>query len=206
MRVALLTGRHTGRVRAALEQDLVSGDIQVAIGTHALFQEGVAFQRLGRGRRGRAASLRRAPAAAAAGEGPRRRPLSAPDRDDGHADPPHARDDGLRGPRRVGDRRIAAGPHADQDRGAAGQPARRSRRAHRHRLPLGPPGVLGLPADRGVRRAALPGSRGDGRGAGGGVARRAHRPRARPHAGPQEGRRHGRLQGRASSTCSSPRR
>ena len=46
VRVALLTGRHTGRVRAALEQDLASGDIQVAIGTHALFQEGVAFKRL----------------------------------------------------------------------------------------------------------------------------------------------------------------
>ena len=46
VRVALLTGRHTGRVRAALEQDLVSGDIEVAIGTHALFQEGVAFKRL----------------------------------------------------------------------------------------------------------------------------------------------------------------
>jgi len=46
VRVALLTGRHTGRARAALEQDLASGDIQVAIGTHALFQEGVAFRRL----------------------------------------------------------------------------------------------------------------------------------------------------------------
>ncbi len=46
VRVALLTGRHTGRARAALEQDLLSGDIQVAIGTHALFQEGVAFKRL----------------------------------------------------------------------------------------------------------------------------------------------------------------
>jgi len=46
VRVALLTGRHTGRVRAALEQDLLSGGIQVAIGTHALFQEGVAFKQL----------------------------------------------------------------------------------------------------------------------------------------------------------------
>ncbi len=46
VRVALLTGRHTGRVRAALEQDLLAGEIQVAIGTHALFQEGVAFKRL----------------------------------------------------------------------------------------------------------------------------------------------------------------
>ena len=46
VRVALLTGRHTGRQRAVLEQDLASGDIQVAVGTHALFQAGVAFRRL----------------------------------------------------------------------------------------------------------------------------------------------------------------
>lgn len=46
VRVGLLTGRQTGRVRAALEQDLGSGAIQVAVGTHALFQDGVAFQRL----------------------------------------------------------------------------------------------------------------------------------------------------------------
>jgi ATP-dependent DNA helicase RecG len=46
IRVALLTGRHTGKVRGALEADLASGSIQVAVGTHALFQENVAFQRL----------------------------------------------------------------------------------------------------------------------------------------------------------------
>ncbi len=46
VRVALLTGRHTGKVRAALETDLAAGDIQVAVGTHALFQEGVTFRRL----------------------------------------------------------------------------------------------------------------------------------------------------------------
>ena len=46
IRVALLTGRQTGKVRAALESDLASGAIHVAVGTHALFQEGVAFQRL----------------------------------------------------------------------------------------------------------------------------------------------------------------
>ncbi len=33
-------------MRAALESDLASGAIQVAVGTHALFQEDVAFQRL----------------------------------------------------------------------------------------------------------------------------------------------------------------
>ena len=47
IRVGLLTGRHTGRVRRTLEQDLASGAIQVAVGTHALFQEGVDFARLG---------------------------------------------------------------------------------------------------------------------------------------------------------------
>jgi ATP-dependent DNA helicase RecG len=46
LRVALLTGRQTGKVRAALESDLASGAIQVAVGTHALFQEDIAFQRL----------------------------------------------------------------------------------------------------------------------------------------------------------------
>ena len=47
IRVGLLTGRHTGRARRALGQDLASGAIQVAVGTHALFQEGVDFARLG---------------------------------------------------------------------------------------------------------------------------------------------------------------
>jgi ATP-dependent DNA helicase RecG len=46
VRVGLLTGRQTGRARRALEQDLANGAIQVAVGTHALFQQGVAFQRL----------------------------------------------------------------------------------------------------------------------------------------------------------------
>jgi ATP-dependent DNA helicase RecG len=46
VRVALLTGRQPSRARAALEADLASGAIQVAVGTHALFQEGVAFERL----------------------------------------------------------------------------------------------------------------------------------------------------------------
>ncbi len=47
VRVGLLTGRHTGKARAALMQDLASGAIRVAVGTHALFQEGVQFHRLG---------------------------------------------------------------------------------------------------------------------------------------------------------------
>jgi ATP-dependent DNA helicase RecG len=46
VRVALLTGRHTGRTRAALESDLADGSIRVAVGTHALFQQDVGFRRL----------------------------------------------------------------------------------------------------------------------------------------------------------------
>jgi ATP-dependent DNA helicase RecG len=46
VRVALFSGRQTGKTRAALEADLAAGDIAVAIGTHALFQEGVEFRKL----------------------------------------------------------------------------------------------------------------------------------------------------------------
>jgi len=46
VRVGLLTGRLTGKARAALAQDLASGAVQVAVGTHALFQEGVEFAHL----------------------------------------------------------------------------------------------------------------------------------------------------------------
>jgi ATP-dependent DNA helicase RecG len=46
VRVGLLTGRLAGRPRAALSRDLASGAVQVAVGTHALFQEGVEFDRL----------------------------------------------------------------------------------------------------------------------------------------------------------------
>jgi ATP-dependent DNA helicase RecG len=45
--VALITGRRTGAVRARTLADLATGDAQIAIGTHALFQEGVEFHRLG---------------------------------------------------------------------------------------------------------------------------------------------------------------
>jgi ATP-dependent DNA helicase RecG len=46
VRVGLFKGRLTGKARAALAQDLASGAVQVAVGTHALFQEGVDFARL----------------------------------------------------------------------------------------------------------------------------------------------------------------
>jgi len=45
--VALLTGRERGADRRAILAGLAEGTIQIAIGTHALFQEAVAFRDLG---------------------------------------------------------------------------------------------------------------------------------------------------------------
>jgi ATP-dependent DNA helicase RecG len=44
---AVLTGREKGKVREEILQRLVDGEIDILIGTHALFQEGVEFQNLG---------------------------------------------------------------------------------------------------------------------------------------------------------------
>ncbi|WP_029356053.1 ATP-dependent DNA helicase RecG [Bosea sp. 117] len=43
LRVALLTGREKGRVREELLAGLRNGEVDLVVGTHALFQEGVAF-------------------------------------------------------------------------------------------------------------------------------------------------------------------
>ena len=45
--LTLLTGKRTAAARTRALADLASGAAQIAIGTHALFQEGVEFQRLG---------------------------------------------------------------------------------------------------------------------------------------------------------------
>jgi len=44
--VAVLTGREKGKTRAAILDGLKSGDIKIAVGTHALFQDDVAFASL----------------------------------------------------------------------------------------------------------------------------------------------------------------
>ncbi|MBT4938250.1 MAG: ATP-dependent DNA helicase RecG [Rhodospirillaceae bacterium] len=46
VKVALLTGRDKGKTRAPILEGYASGDIQIAIGTHAIFQEGVEFNDL----------------------------------------------------------------------------------------------------------------------------------------------------------------
>lgn len=47
IKVGWLSGKVKGKARRQVLEDLAAGDVQVAIGTHALFQEEVAFARLG---------------------------------------------------------------------------------------------------------------------------------------------------------------
>lgn len=47
IRVALLIGSVKGKARTALYEAIANGDVDVVIGTHALFQEKVVFQKLG---------------------------------------------------------------------------------------------------------------------------------------------------------------
>ncbi len=49
LRVALLTGTVTGKLRGRTERAIARGDIDLVVGTHALIQEGIAFRRLGLG-------------------------------------------------------------------------------------------------------------------------------------------------------------
>ena len=46
LKIALLTGRDKGAGRRAVLEGLASGEVAIAVGTHALFQEGVAFKDL----------------------------------------------------------------------------------------------------------------------------------------------------------------
>ena len=78
---------------------------------------------------------------------------SAPADDERDADPAHARDDVLRGSRCLGHRRDAARAHAGRDPAREQQAPRRSDRARAPRVRRGPAGLLGVPADRGVREA-----------------------------------------------------
>jgi ATP-dependent DNA helicase RecG len=47
VRVAILTGREKGRARAGTLKALAAGEIDILVGTHAIFQEAVAYRRLG---------------------------------------------------------------------------------------------------------------------------------------------------------------
>ena len=112
LRVELLTNRVTGGDRRDVLAGLADGTVDIAIGTHALIQEGVRFHSLGvvvvdeQHRFGveQRAALRQG----------RRRRRARRAGDDGDADPAHSGDDRVRRPRRQRARRAAARPHADR--------------------------------------------------------------------------------------------
>ena len=111
LRIALLTGREKGASAKEILAALAEGQIDILIGTHALFQEPVAVPRSRACGDRRAASLRRASAARAASKGHRARRRASGD--DGDADPAHAAAHELRRHGRVAPRREAAGAEAD---------------------------------------------------------------------------------------------
>src|SRR4029450_8221372 len=47
VRIAILTGREKGRAREAVLMGLANGSIDILVGTHAIFQQHVAYQKLG---------------------------------------------------------------------------------------------------------------------------------------------------------------
>ena len=154
VQAALLTGSTPGGRRTDLLGKLATGELKLLVGTHALIEEAVEFDRLAVavvdeqhrfGVNQRRALDRKAPA----GPRPAR---AAHDRD---ADPAHAPAHQLRRSRRHGAARAPGGPAPDRDvRGRHRRRARPRLRAHPGRARRRPPGVRRLPAGRGVRGAA----------------------------------------------------
>ncbi|MBK9971052.1 MAG: DEAD/DEAH box helicase [Acidimicrobiaceae bacterium] len=192
LRVELLTNRITGGDRRDVLAGLADGTVDIAIGTHALIQEGVQFHSLGVVVGRRAAPLRGRAARGPAGQGRRRRGARRAG-DDRHADPSYGRDDRVRRPRCERARRATAGSHAH--RHEVGQRAADGARCVGHRARRGrrrSAGVRGVPAHRGEREAGGGQRTGDVRTA---ASRRAaglaHRVAARSDAVVGEGGRDG---------------
>ena len=140
-RVALLTGAQGAAERKTNLLDAASGQAGIVVGTHALLSEPGAVRGPRARRDRRAAQVRRRAARRAAGQGEER---PAPAGHDGHADPAHGRDDGVR---RARDLRAARG-------------ARRAQRDHDARGAGGRPGLDGPDvATRAARRSRAAGGR-----------------------------------------------
>ncbi len=154
--VGWLAGKQKGKARRAQQDAIASGEVQMIVGTHAIFREQVQFNG-GAGDYRRTAPLRRTPAAGAVGERSAAGFPSASADHDRHADPAHHGDDRLRRPRYLGYRRAAAGPNPGDHRRHPGHPAQRYYRPRAQRLhPRRPPGLLGLYPHRRVRSAGGP--------------------------------------------------
>jgi len=100
VRVTWLAGRLTAASKRKAQAAAAEGEAQLVIGTHALIQDAVSFDRLGLGDRRRATSLRRGATAGTAWFG--RHDGAAHADAVGDADPAHAGNELSRGPRCLG--------------------------------------------------------------------------------------------------------
>jgi hypothetical protein len=121
--VGWLAGKQKGKARQAQQEAIASGEVQMIVGTHAIFQEQVQFNGLALviideqhrfGVHQRLALWERSAAGL---------PPASADHDR-HADPAHPGDDRLRRSGHLGYRRTAAGPNAGHRR-HPGHPAQR---------------------------------------------------------------------------------
>ena len=130
-------------------RSLAAGEIDILIGTHALFLRGCRLPRPGPGGGGRTAPLRRASAHAAAEQGQ----AGGRAGDDGDADPAHAFDDALRRPRRVAAKGEAAWPQANRDQGHSGRFHGKADRPFTHPAERRRADLLGMSSDRELGQA-----------------------------------------------------
>ena len=114
LRVEVLTNRVTGGERRDVMAGLADGTVDIAIGTHALIQEGVRFHSLGVVVVDEQHRFRRRATCGPALQG-RRRCRTRRAGDDGHSDPADRGHDGLRRSRRQRPRRDATRSHPDRD-------------------------------------------------------------------------------------------
>ncbi len=144
--VAILTGRERGRERGDM-LDRLAARRHPHAGRHPRAVPGGGRVPRSRARGGRrAASLRRAPAARARAQGRGGRRAG----DDGDADPAHAGAHLFRRHGFLRAAREAGGPPADRHPHHPAVAARRGDRRGRPRARRRPPGLLGLPAGRGI--------------------------------------------------------
>ena len=194
--VALLSGGQPARARRSALAAIAAGEVRVVVGTHALFQEGIEFAQLAlvivdeQHRFGVQQRLKLAEKGQRAGRLPHQlimtaTPIPRTLAMTAYADLDISVIDELP-PGRTPVQTVVV----SEERRAGGGGA------HRRRLPRRAAGVLGVPADRRVRRAARAGGRGDRRAADRGTAGGARGPGARAHAAGGEGPGDAGLQGR----------
>ena len=132
VRIAWLAGGLKARAKKAALAAIAGGETQLAIGTHALFQQDVRFARLGLAivdEQHRFGVEQRLALAAKGGGEP------APAHDERHPHPAHALDELLRRPGRDRDRRAAPGAHAGRHQARLGRAPRRGGAARARELP-----------------------------------------------------------------------